>query len=124
MAHTTNIVLRRVLWCTCVAQQCANVGSAGKLQFWSIVGENAVVLPFIVAAPVLGAISCQLKRRKQAASSMKAVKRIFEKPYAWSQWSSFAPFSFAKKMSGCFVIVKARLITAGRSSIWRRHGKY
>ena len=50
VAHTTNIVLRRVLRCTCVAQQCANVGSAGKLQFWSIVGENAVVLPFIVAA--------------------------------------------------------------------------
>lgn len=50
VAHTTNNVFRRVLWCTCVAQQCANVGSAGKLQFRSIVGKNAVVLPFIVAA--------------------------------------------------------------------------
>lgn len=97
VAHTTNNVFRRVLWCTCVAQQCANVGSAGKAAVqehcWKECGSAAV---HRCSAPVLGAISCQLKRRKQAESSMKAAKRAFEKPYAWSQWFSFAPFSCAK----------------------------
>lgn len=97
MAHTTNIVLRRVLWCTCVAQQCANVDSVGKAAVQEhCLKECGSAAVHRCSAPVLGAISCQLKSGKQAASSMKAVKRALEKPCAWSQWFSFAPFSCAK----------------------------
>lgn len=66
----------RVLWCTRVAQQCANVGSAGKTAVqehcWKESDSAAV---HRCSAPVLGAISCQLKRRKQAASSMKVANK-------------------------------------------------
>ena len=75
MAHTTNIVLGRVLWCTCVAQQCANVDNVGKTAVQEhCLKECGSAAVHRCSAPVLGAISCQLKRRKQAVSSMKAVK--------------------------------------------------
>lgn len=55
VAHTTNNVFRRLLWCTCVAQQCANVGSAGKAAVqehcWKECGSAAVhrcSAPFLV----------------------------------------------------------------------------